>query len=162
MNVQNKKVKNQKRYERRTRIRQEKRAQTLQKEEHKEEEHKEENKMYPVGSIIRVEGIETIYVVLDTYQHLAKNMLIQEGDMFDWGDEMYAPIMYDPDSDYYIVRCVFLYQNEYFHVPSSVSYRGTLSVHRKVEKVDYVRKFRKIKTLSVEVCEKVCPGYLDA
>jgi hypothetical protein len=97
-----------------------------------------------VGTIIQCGGFDYHYL----------------GSYHDMSDEISKYLAYDQLApNYFVVKAVYLHNGEYYYIPSIFSNMGTLNP-------PYVWELKKtnpgdIKTLDMETCKKVCPGYLD-
>ena len=118
--------------------------------------------MFQYGDIILHDKYE--YVVFGTSREIATERGIKNGDMHAIGTGIYA-IPYDDSDDYYIVRFIYKYLDKYYYIPnkySSVSMEGSIAIETKgLKKIGYISLLNTVKELDIEICVKICPGYLD-
>jgi len=109
-----------------------------------------------VGCIIEIGAFH--YQYLGTIGRLAKEHGLQKG--------AYLPTSgiiaheYSPSCDDHLrVKAVFKYKGNYYYIPSSFSWDGDVNPKRKY--VVLTASIHNIQELDVDICQKVCPGYLD-
>ncbi len=67
----------------------------------------------------------------------------------------------EKDDNMYLVYAVYLYKGQYYTIPSSFSFLGTYDITlHDFTIVDH--EIFAFEDLSVKICRKVCPGYLDS
>lgn len=122
----------------------------------KQETPKKQQKLV-VGCIIKIDAFE--YVYFGTIRDFAKRHGLQKNGMVPSG---YGEFEYDPKSDssnHLQVRAVYKYEGKHYYIPSSFSFLGDVSPKRRYEFIS--KPMNDITELDREICEKVCPGFLD-
>jgi hypothetical protein len=118
------------------------------------------------GSIIRTdESVEYDYLYIGCYHDPLTLRVCMSGDqktamIISDACPMFV-VEYDPESvNYMVVRSVFKHAGKYHYIPGSFSLMGTMDPNQKWTLVEQAKP-HSIGTLSYNICEKICPGFLD-